>query len=102
MDYPTTGGTEYNTINETGVRFSTTTSTQVLAARSTRVYCRITNEGALAYVSLGLTADKTRGIRIGNNETWETDRDNIWRGAINGISNTATNSKIIVSEGYTA
>ena len=102
MDYPTTGTTEYNTINETGVRLSATTSTGILSARATRLYCRITNEGAWAYVSLGGVASKLRGIRLGNYETWVSDRDNIWRGAINGISNTATSSKIIISEGYTS
>lgn len=104
MEYPTTGITEFNTINETSVSVSSTSSTSVLAARNTRVFTRLTNKGLYAiFLGLGTTATKTRGIRLGKDETYEFNREKIWRGAINAISNTAQGAQaLVISEGYTS
>jgi hypothetical protein len=102
MDYPTTGTTEFNTVNETSIRISATVSTAVVSARSTRTYLRIFNDGTDDIcLGLGTTANTSRGLRIAAGTSWVSDRDNIWRGTINAIAATAADTeRLYILEGY--
>ena len=105
VDYPTQGVPEFNTINETSVTLSSTSSTAVLSAKGNRLWLRLYNAdlsgSSQAFIALGTTAAKTRGMRLARGGELILKGDGIWKGAINAIANTANaNNKIFVSEGY--
>ncbi len=102
MEYPKEGLSEYNTVTTTGITISSTVSTQLFAANARRVYARITNKGVPGiYIGLGVAASTSSGFRLNRNETWETTRNGLFRGAINAISNTASDPVVLALEGYT-
>ena len=103
MEYPKEGIIEFNTITNTTVVISSTTSTVALATNARRVYARFTNRGGrLIYLGLGVDASKTGGLILARDEIWETTQNGLYRGAINAISNTAyTAQNLRVFEGYT-
>jgi len=102
MAYPTEGTTEYTSINSTAMTLSGTTSEQIFAANAERTNMRITNNGPyLIFLGLGLAASKTKGIKLVRDATWEMDTTNIFRGIVNGISNTVSAAQdVTVQDGY--
>ena len=103
MDYPTTGFSEFNNAyNHTALSISSTTSTTILPALSTRTFARFQNNGGNSiYLGFGVAAVKEKGFRLMPSESVEFYGNKLYRGAINGISNTASSAqKIVPFEGY--
>ncbi len=78
-----------------------TTSSQLIATSTNRVYLRITNTDA-NYVCLSFDADKPavdcQGIYLGaSGGSYEISTDNLYKGAIRAISNTGA-SVITITE----
>lgn len=80
----------------------TTASGAVLAANNLRRYALIVNDGTVdVYIKLGATAVANQGIRInanGGSYAISPEYDNLFKGAINGITGTGT-ATMLVTEG---
>ena len=65
-----------------------TSTTEILAANANRLYALVVNNSSSSvYLALGVNAVLNKGIRINaNGGSYEIKTDNLFIGAINGIS----------------
>jgi len=76
-----------------------TVSTEILALNTNRLYALIVNNSTSSvYLALGVPAVLNKGIRINaNGGSYEIKTDNLFNGAINGIS-AAGSKDVVVTE----
>ena len=76
-----------------------TSSTEILVANAARLYAIIVNNSSSSvYLALGVDAVLNKGIRINaNGGSYEIKSDNLFIGAINGIS-AAGGKNVVVTE----
>ena len=90
---------EFRTVATSSQMSIGTSSTQLIATSTDRIYLRITNTDA-NYVCLSFDADKPavdcEGIYLGaSGGSYEITSDNLYKGAIQAIGNTAASSLTI-------
>ena len=98
-DAPSVGGYLSSRATNTSAAV-TNTSSQILAASSSRTYAAITNDGAnVVYLSFGSTAVAGSGIRLSTSSApYEINSENLYPGAIYAITPTGTSTVSIVQK----